>query len=571
MSFLPSLPTFASLAASPYLHPPQPHPDPPKLHIAVTPLQPSTFAGEVFQAQISFKLAKTQPPPASSPSPSTPQTPRQPISVSASHADPPFSPERNSRDPISATPGRTFVPSHRVVQSLSSRGMDGTRGPIPQTAGPVMEAARRRSEFQGQPFLQGGHTPPLGYSSAMQLEKPGSEDIPPRRGQIGKQPRPKLAVLKQSATADSHSRQRSISGTELPSLRERKEPVLPDEPDAIGGSAKGRPTAPTPVRSHSISGIPTSETHSPLRGEMAVNGRNGAHIAGKQHSHHACTDLQADLFLSFGSSRLTCSDSDPSACFCPVVTTRSRHATVYPGFASTRPEAVLHAPLDVRVVVVVVVFTGPVASVRVVSPAQWKRVDPFGVHLAVTPAVRAQPNLRVASVSSDVARERSSRTIGRGRLSRPRGRVSHVRGGRVLGDNCSVVVLEPASPADGQLARPRPSTILTPDYSASSAKSVRPTIVPRFDHHLVIRTPRVDSHTVTSVPATRVPPSASPHVAPVFRHRNRLVPLPAHSPVARLVLTPSASSSREGAEFDEQLVWSREGSRLGPGREFARG
>ena len=134
--------------------------------------------------------------------------------------------------------------------------------------------------------MPGSPTLPLGYSSAMPLEKPGSEDVPPRRGQIGKQPRPKLAVLKPIGPADTHARQRSISGTELHSLREWKEPAVEEESSPAQAKGKGRATAPAvrpePVRSHSISGIPNGfENRNTPRAEAVANGHTAGHVAGR--------------------------------------------------------------------------------------------------------------------------------------------------------------------------------------------------------------------------------------------------------------------------------------------------
>ncbi|KAL7416950.1 Rgp1-domain-containing protein [Mrakia frigida] len=256
---IPSLPSFASLSGSSYLHPHHAHqPDPPKLHISVTPLHPSTFAGEVFQAKISFRISHPEPPSTEpTPPPPHPQT-RSTSNLAQAH-----SPDRNSREPISETPGRAFAPSHRTVQSLSVRGMDGV-GRVPQTAGPILETS----------ISSPGQQPPLGYSSLMSLEKHGSQEIPPRRGQIGKQPRPKLALLgRRGSKPGSHSRQRSISGSDLPMLGERRESEAVAEPGVEEGKGKGRAVPPGLGRSLSISAMPNGvETFSPLRGEALING-----------------------------------------------------------------------------------------------------------------------------------------------------------------------------------------------------------------------------------------------------------------------------------------------------------
>jgi hypothetical protein len=187
MSFLPSLPSLASSLAFSS----RPTPDLPKLHVIVSPVQPSTFAGELFQAKITFRYTSPIPDPSQRPHPGDFDEPAaQPTSATTPSSP---LPTRHNPPPTAPSTSRVFTPTHRTVQSLSGRGGQGP--PRPQAAPAEITFAQLLND-------------PL-------LEKHGHEaPLPPRRGQIGRKPRPSLSVNGERAGA-GHVRQRSNSGPHL--------------------------------------------------------------------------------------------------------------------------------------------------------------------------------------------------------------------------------------------------------------------------------------------------------------------------------------------------------------------
>lgn len=427
MSFLlPSLPTFASRASS-YLHPHHSEPEPPKLHISVTPLQPSTFAGEVFQAKISFRVSQPEPT-------TSTQPPFLHPSSSTANGISPFAPEQT----VFTTPGRPFAPSHRVAQSLSIRGIEGGSR-LPQTAGPVLEASS--SPSNGQPSS-------LGYPSLMSLEKHGSQEFPPRRGQVGKQPRPKLAALRRVSHQEGHARQRSASGSDLPVLGERRgtEPVV--ESPVARDKGKGRAPA-TGGRSQSMSG--------PLNGmgNYRPPPREERAVATSEYHFVNSGDGRISKLTRPNCIRLSDANADSFDPLLPLDPSFARHSSLHPRIPSSRSETLVHARLFLRIIVLLAV-TRP--SPRRL-PSTWRLHYPLRIYLPfLLPGFRTQLHLRVTHHWLGDSPAQRDADVGTRRLVRSRSRrqPAAVRRSRRSVHGLSIST----SAANSKFHRPRTTTIL---------------------------------------------------------------------------------------------------------------
>ncbi|CED84025.1 Reduced growth phenotype protein 1 [Phaffia rhodozyma] len=216
MSFLPS---FASSLTS-SLKVAQEDSPPPKLLVTVTPLRPSVFAGELFQAKISLSCVPFTSASAVGTATPTGSTGIATASSSAVHLPQPNSPYI---PPSPAIPPYTpKKPVHRAVQSLSTPANRSFREQVPPRTGDSPYA-----------HLQ---------SEVFSLEKYSSDDLPPRRGLVGRRRKSTDATSKQLKVLPSSSSsslpseiqpkghcRRSSSGSELAGLV--KELALEKQPD----------------------------------------------------------------------------------------------------------------------------------------------------------------------------------------------------------------------------------------------------------------------------------------------------------------------------------------------------
>lgn len=263
ISFLNSFPSFVPhvVAPSPSAGAPL---APPKLHVSATPLKPSTFAGEVFQARITFRCTPTTTTESSS-------TRASPATVTAAVPPPPVVTQPNSTralthqraahsmSVVGAGGGSIFPPSSSSTKRFhgGADAAERTRPGQGQSAIAISTGAALRAE---------GSSLPAAYSvSTSHLDKHSSEnDIPPRRGLIGKgritsSPLPTATATTPVGRRPGHSRQRSSSGSDLVNIIgvDGKHTGAFMDDEGVDSKGKRRAHRPEMGRAHSISGLPT--------------------------------------------------------------------------------------------------------------------------------------------------------------------------------------------------------------------------------------------------------------------------------------------------------------------------